>query len=92
MAYELFPFRFFDPIRKRWVSARYKASRESIVARYEKWEITGRGWMPPVVESHPCAPDEAQGADPTRCGGDLTLHAGAGFPWVRRMTAMGDKK
>ena len=38
---ELFPFRYFDPIRKRWMDARYKATREDIAARYEKWEITG---------------------------------------------------
>lgn len=46
---ELFPFRFFDPIRKRWVPARYKAMREDIAARYEKWEITGPGWTPSPV-------------------------------------------
>jgi hypothetical protein len=32
---EIFPFRFFDRIRGRWVTARYKASREDIAARYE---------------------------------------------------------
>ena len=37
----LFPFRFFDPIRKRWVRARYLAERNQIEARYEKWEIIG---------------------------------------------------
>jgi hypothetical protein len=42
----LFPFRFFDPIRGRWVAARYKASREDIAKRYEKWEITGPGEVP----------------------------------------------
>ena len=43
---ELFPFRFFDPIRRRWIRARYKATPEEIAARYEKWEITGPGWTP----------------------------------------------
>jgi hypothetical protein len=46
---ELFPFRFFDPIRGRWIQARYKATREEIAARYEKWEITGPGWTPNPV-------------------------------------------
>jgi hypothetical protein len=43
---QLFPFRFFDPIRGRWVAARYKASREVIAQRYEQWEITGPGEVP----------------------------------------------
>jgi hypothetical protein len=46
---ELFLFRFFDPIRGRWVHARYKATPEEIAARYEKWEITGPGWTPSQV-------------------------------------------
>jgi hypothetical protein len=46
----LYPFRFFDPIRKRWVDARYRATRADIAAHYEKWEITGPGWIPPDVD------------------------------------------
>lgn len=38
---EFFPFKHYDPIRKRWVGARYLAEREVIMERYEKWEITG---------------------------------------------------
>ena len=41
----LYPFRYFDPIRKRWVRARYVAERHVIESSYEKWEITG----PPEV-------------------------------------------
>jgi len=37
----LYPFRFFDPIRRRWVRARYVAERHVIESSYEKWEITG---------------------------------------------------
>jgi hypothetical protein len=48
---ELFPFKFFDPLRGRWIQARYKATREEIAARYEKWEITGPGWTPSSVGS-----------------------------------------
>ena len=33
----LFPFRFFDPIRKRWVRARYVAERHQIEARYPQF-------------------------------------------------------
>src|SRR5258705_12125877 len=37
----LHPFRYFDPVRKRWIRARYVAERHVIEASYEKWEITG---------------------------------------------------
>jgi hypothetical protein len=43
----LYPFRFFDPIRKRWVCARYVAKRYEIEARYTQWEIIG----PPEVRA-----------------------------------------
>lgn len=46
----LYPFRFFDPVRRRWVDARYKATQDVIATRYEKWEITGPGWIPPDVD------------------------------------------
>lgn len=46
MPSEIFPFRFFDPIRGRWVQARYKATPEDIAKRHERWEITGPGWTP----------------------------------------------
>jgi hypothetical protein len=49
MAPELFPFKFFDPIRARWITARYKATLGEIAARYERWEITGPGWTPSQV-------------------------------------------
>ena len=50
----LYPFRFYDPLRKRWIQARYKASREEIAARYEKWEVTGPGWTPSDVDGRTC--------------------------------------
>jgi hypothetical protein len=37
----LYPFRYRDPLTGRWVSARYKATREEIASRYAQWEITG---------------------------------------------------
>ena len=43
----LYPFRYFDPVRKRWVRARYVAERHEIESRYEQWEITG----PPEIRS-----------------------------------------
>jgi hypothetical protein len=45
----LYPFRYFDAVRRRWVNARYKASIEDIRARYEKFEITGE----PEIRSGP---------------------------------------
>lgn len=38
---ELFPFRYFDRGRGRWVRANYKLSRANLEARTDRWEITG---------------------------------------------------
>jgi len=46
MADEIFPFKYFDPVRQRWTQARYKATQGEIGARYAQWEITGPGWTP----------------------------------------------
>ena len=35
----LYPFEFFDPLRRRWVRARYRASLEEIAARYPQHRI-----------------------------------------------------
>src|SRR5439155_15707788 len=43
----LYPFRYFDPVRKRWVRARYVAERHVIESAYAQWEITG----PPEIIS-----------------------------------------
>lgn len=52
---ELFPFRYFDPLRRRWVHAAYKASRETIEKLYEKWEITGPAELrEPDAGGHGC--------------------------------------
>jgi len=37
----LYPFRFRDPVTRKWVRARYVAEREVIAARYAEWEIIG---------------------------------------------------
>lgn len=50
MADELFPFKYWDPLRKRWVQARYKATKADMAARYEMWEITGPAWTPTDVD------------------------------------------
>ena len=42
----LYPFRYFDPIRNRWLQARYKARKVDIAARHQGWEVTGPGWKP----------------------------------------------
>jgi hypothetical protein len=43
----LYPFRYFDPVRKRWIRARYVAERHEIAERYAQWEITG----PPEIRT-----------------------------------------
>ena len=43
----LYAFRFFDPIRRRWVRARYVAERHEIEVRYVQWEIIG----PPEIRA-----------------------------------------
>jgi hypothetical protein len=37
----LYPFRFFDPVRKRWIRARYVAERHAIESSYAQCEIIG---------------------------------------------------
>jgi hypothetical protein len=43
----LYPFRYFDPVRKRWIRARYVAERHVIESTYAQWEITG----PPEIRT-----------------------------------------
>lgn len=38
---ELFPFEFYDDIRKRWIRARYRAERHVIAQRYVQARIVG---------------------------------------------------
>lgn len=55
----LYRFRYFDPIRGRWVKARYRATREDIAKRYEQFRLEEgepevrdgppNGFMPPTV-------------------------------------------
>jgi hypothetical protein len=47
---ELHRFRYFDPLRKRWMVAGYRATRETIAARYERWAVLGE---PEIRESLP---------------------------------------
>ena len=37
----LYPFRYFDPVRRRWIRARYVAERHEIESRYAQREIVG---------------------------------------------------
>ena len=39
---ELFPFSYFDPMRKRWIRARYVASLDEIKQRYAQYRIEGQ--------------------------------------------------
>jgi len=37
----LFPFRFHDPLTRKWTTARYKAERYVIAETYAEWELIG---------------------------------------------------
>jgi len=37
----LYPFRYFDIARRRWVIARYRARLQTIAERYPAFQITG---------------------------------------------------
>ena len=37
----LYAFSYYDEVRKSWVRARYKARREVIAERYQRWRIEG---------------------------------------------------
>jgi len=41
----LYAFRYFDPVRRRWIRARVVAELHEIAARYARWEIT----VPPEI-------------------------------------------
>ena len=42
MTLTLYPFRYFDRVRGRWIKARYLSTMDEIAARHERWEIIGR--------------------------------------------------
>jgi hypothetical protein len=37
----VYEFRHVDPVSGKWVRARYEASIEEIVTRYDRWETIG---------------------------------------------------
>lgn len=49
---ELYVFSYFDPLRKRWLRARYRASIDDIKSRYEQWRLEG----PPEIREGPRDP------------------------------------
>ena len=52
---EYFQFRFFDPLRRRWIMARYRAELHVIAERYEKWEVIGAPELRPDGPLQPCS-------------------------------------
>lgn len=38
---EHWSFRYFDKLRNRWLTARYKATKEAIAKTYEQYELIG---------------------------------------------------
>ena len=50
---KLYRFRFFDPIRNRWIVARHKLSKDALAVRYERYEIIGEAEeRDPIDEGH----------------------------------------
>lgn len=45
----LYPFEYFDLVRRRWLRARYQARIDEIAHRYPAFKIVGRGWSPSNV-------------------------------------------
>ena len=63
----LYPFRYFDRVRGRWLRARYVAERHVMEGRYEQWEIIG----PPEIRRR---------GDPTRDSFNPFRRAAAHLP------------
>jgi hypothetical protein len=49
MAALLFRFRFYDVIRRRWVTARYRATFEQISTNGRPFQLLDHGWRPSEV-------------------------------------------
>jgi hypothetical protein len=49
---ELYPFSYFDPLRRKWMKARYVATLADIEARYTQSRIEG----PPEIREGPTDP------------------------------------
>jgi hypothetical protein len=58
----LYRFRYFDPMRGKWLTARYAAQREEIAQRYAQYDLI----EPPEVRH---VPDDWRYADASRLGG-----------------------
>lgn len=54
---ELYHFEYFDPLRKRWLRARYVATREEIAARHSQHRIVGE----PEIRELPDVPNVGMG-------------------------------
>lgn len=71
---ELYPFAYFDPLRRKWMRARYVATLEDIAKRYPAFRITGApelrteggGGTAGHLARSPCAPR----SEPIRSCGD----------------------
>ena len=50
MPLELYRFKYFDALRKRWIVAAYRATKEDIAARYKQFELIGEPWTPSDVD------------------------------------------
>src|SRR6478735_3197020 len=51
MAHKLYAFRFRDPVTRKWVRARYRATPDDIARRYDDARIEGDGVVPANVSA-----------------------------------------
>ncbi len=51
MAHKLYAFRFRDPVTRKWVRARYRATPDDIARRYDDARIDGDGVVPANVSA-----------------------------------------
>jgi len=62
---QLYPFRFRDPITRKWVRARHRMQVPEMQRHYSDWEITGAAEVRHVTETStlPFNPFEWQAAE-----------------------------
>ena len=72
--FELFAFRFRDPVTGKWIRARYRAERHEIAQRYADYRIIG---PPEIRDGDPDAPrftpHVAESADARSLHVDMTV-------------------
>jgi hypothetical protein len=60
--HQLYAFSYYDPIRKRWLRARYKATVENIRARHAEFRLEGEPEIREGPLDHRIDPNGPHGA------------------------------